>query len=161
MTATDYQTAIHEAGHAVVGRALGVTCGDVSIDAEGDDHLGHSVMDDPRFSWERGDGAKRPIADAFCIALYAGAEAERIILGTADVGEGVDCERATACMAWAGVRGASFVDDEAFDRNEARLRQRARQEIMRRRATIERVAAALVERRRLTNDQVTALIEGR
>ncbi|MFD1982644.1 hypothetical protein ACFSOZ_08140 [Mesorhizobium newzealandense] len=104
-----------------------------------------AIMLDPRFHWERGDGAKRPIVEAFCIALYAGAEAERIILGTSDVGESVDCERATACLAWLGLRGASYVGDDVFDRHEARLRAKARLAVIQHRGAIERVAAALVE----------------
>ena len=153
------QTAVHEAGHAVIGRALGVTCHDVSIvpDRPSED-LGYSVMDDPRFSWERGDGPKRPLAEAFCIALYAGAEAERLILGTSDVGDGVDCERATDCLTWAGVRGATFVGDDAYDSREAALRARARLEVMRRRAVIERVADALLIHGTLTGEQVDALL---
>lgn len=156
--ADDRQTAIHEAGHAVVGRAVGVPCGEVTIEAETPDDLGHSVMLDPRFSWERGDGAKRPIVEAFCIALYAGAEAERFILGTTNVGDGVDCDRATKCLAWVGLPGASYEGDDVFDRHEARLRARARSAVVEHRAAIERVATALVEHRTLSGDQVDGLI---
>lgn len=116
----------------------------MSLEPDTPDELGYSVIGDPRFSWERGDGPKRAACDAFCIALYAGAEAERLILGTAEVGDGIDRDRAQSCMTWAGVRGATFVGDDAYDRNEARLRARAKIEVFRQRGAIERVAAALI-----------------
>jgi hypothetical protein len=131
----------------------------VTIEPDGDDHLGYSVMDDPRFSWQRGDGAKRPIVEAFCIALYAGAEAEKFILGSVDIGDGVDCDRAMNCLAWLGLPGASYVGDDVFDRHEARLRAKARLAVIQQhRAAIERVAAALMEHGSLSADQVVALI---
>ena len=159
MTDRDHQTAVHEAGHAVIGRALNVVCGEVSIDPDDEDHLGYSAMSDPRFSWERGDGPKRALAEAFCVALYAGAEAERVILGTADVGDGVDCDRATSCLAWAGVRGATFVGDDAYDRAETRLRSKARQQVISHRAAVQRVAGALLLSRKLSGEQVDAVID--
>lgn len=77
----------------------------VSIDPDTENDFGYAVIDDPRFSWERGDGPRRLAADAFCVALYAGAEAERIILGSVEVGDGVDCDRATQCMgSWRHLR---------------------------------------------------------
>ncbi|MDG4898301.1 hypothetical protein P9272_32730 [Mesorhizobium sp. WSM4976] len=130
----------------------------MTIEPDGDDHLGYSVMDDPRFSWQRGDGPKRPIVEAFCMALFAGAEAEKFFLGSVDIGDGVDCDRATNCLAWLGLPGASYVGDEVFDRNEARLRAKARVAVIQHRAAIQRVAAALVEHRTLSGDQVDALI---
>lgn len=109
------KTAIHEAGHAVAARALGIAAGDVTIRETEDQSLGHAIFSDPRFDWRRGDGSKGKAADAFAVALFAGAEAERIILGSQDVEEGEDRARATACLAWAGaVRGASFRRGRCF-----------------------------------------------
>jgi len=39
-------TAIHEAGHAVIGRALGIPCGHVTIEADADSS-GHGIVPDP------------------------------------------------------------------------------------------------------------------
>ena len=38
--------AVHEAGHAVIGRVLGMECGPVTIVPD-DDSLGHSITFDP------------------------------------------------------------------------------------------------------------------
>jgi hypothetical protein len=52
-----YRTAVHEEGHTVVGRALGMTCGDASIirdPEEGEE--GHSICADPytvQWDWEQ------------------------------------------------------------------------------------------------------------
>ena len=52
-----YRIAVHEAGHTVVGRALGMTCGDTSIirdPEEGEE--GHSICADPytvQWDWEQ------------------------------------------------------------------------------------------------------------
>ncbi len=47
--------AYHEAGHAVVGRMLGLCCGKVAIVVDGDD-LGYAIIENPLQRWERGDG---------------------------------------------------------------------------------------------------------
>ena len=69
--------------------------------------LGHAVIQNPLCTWERWDGSRRNLADAFCIALYAGAEAERIIFGIEPFGDDTDQDRATNCLALIGVLGAS------------------------------------------------------
>ena len=154
-----YKTAIHEAGHAVVARALGIPVGEVSIKETPGKSCGHSNFDDPRFSWERGSGPKAKAANNFAVALYAGAEAERHIALSDEVGDGPDCERATACLAWAGaVRGATFVGDDVFDRHEARLRRRAVEFVRLHRSAIEAVAALLLQKRTLAGDEIDAVL---
>ena len=86
----DRCAAIHEAGHAVIARILGLACGEVTIRTDGDDELGYTVVRNPLKTWQRGDGQRRPLAEAHCMSLYAGAEAERVILGTSDVGDSAD-----------------------------------------------------------------------
>ena len=133
-----YETAVHEAGHAVIARVLGIPAGEVTIRPTQDHSLGHSVFADPRFDWRRGDGSKARAANAFAVALFAGAEAERILLESQVVGGGVDQECATACLAWAGaVRSASFVGDEHFDRHEANLRKKSVELVLKYRPQIE------------------------
>lgn len=50
-------TAVHEAGHAVVGRVLGLDCGVVSIEINRTDReAGHAIIADPSVTlsgWER------------------------------------------------------------------------------------------------------------
>lgn len=152
-------TAVHEAGHAVIARALGIGCGEVTIIAEEGHSLGHSDILDPRFDWRRGDGPKGAAATKFVIALYAGAEAEQLICNSQYIGDSVDKERATACLAWAGVvRGAVFVGDDRFDRYEAKLRIKSASLVAKHRNDIECLAAALLEREKLSGQEVDALL---
>lgn len=150
-------TAYHEAGHAVIGRKLNLVCGDVSIE-ETAEWLGFAEITSPERLWERGDGPKRSHAEAFAIALYAGAEAERFFLGTTDVGDSADVERAMSALAWGGVRGATFVGDEAFDRAEARLRAEAARLVRFHSAAIRSAAQRLIEQGKLAADQVLSPI---
>jgi len=104
---------LHEAGHAVVGRVLGLVCGEVTLATP--DGLGHAHVE-PRWRWrEREYGAPKQLAEAFAVALYAGAESERVILGISEPdGDGVDQERATGELArHVRVPGARFVGDDA------------------------------------------------
>ena len=158
MTNDERHTAHHEAGHAVIARVLGLSCGGASIISEEGHSRGHSVIDDPRFSWQRGDGPKRQAADAFCVALYAGYESEFACIDDFENGDHVDRERATGCLAWAGVRGARFVGDDIWDRHERRLREKAGRLVKDHRLTIERVAAALIERRTLDAGEIDVLM---
>jgi hypothetical protein len=41
-----YEVAIHEAGHAVIGRVLDMTCGYATV-AANDDYAGHTICADP------------------------------------------------------------------------------------------------------------------
>ena len=150
--------ATHEAGHAVIGRVLGLSCGRMTIVAEADENLGHSVMADPRYSWERGDGPRRKEAEKFALGLYAGAEAERVLLGLNTELDTVDRQRAIKTLAWAGVRGASFFDDEHYDRAEARLRREARRLVIIHRRIIQQVAELVLERKTLEGPEVDTLV---
>jgi hypothetical protein len=141
---------------------LGIFAQEVSIKGIAGETLGHSIFNDPRFSWQRGDGPKTKAANNFAIALFAGAEAERCIALSNEMGDGPDCERATACLAWSGaVRGALFVGDDAFDRHEARLRKKAADLVRLHRSTIEAVATMLLQKETLSGDEVDAMLAQR
>ena len=156
------ETAVHEAGHAVVARALGIRAGETTILPSTDQFLGHSDFDDPRFCWRIDDSNREADANNFAIALYAGAEAERLLLSkNEEFGDSIDRQIAINCLAWAGsVRGASLVGDKWFDRHEANLRKKAAGLISRHRADIERLATALLERETLSGEEVDALLAG-
>lgn len=155
MTDRREETAIHEAGHAVIARILGISSGEVTIEPTSDFSLGHAVFVDPRFSWQRGDGSKAKAANAFVTALFARAEAERLILGSEGDGDSEDCDRAVACLAWAGaVRGATFVGDDYFDQHQNSLRKKVAKLVKSNQSLIEKVAAALLERKKLTAVEV-------
>lgn len=153
-------TAIHEAGHAVIGRVLSLPCGEVTIIGEDERELGHAIVDDPIRTWERGDGSRRALVEASCISLYAGAEAERVLLGNAGdhVDDGPDFGKARSLIMILGVRGAHYVGDEVWERYEARLRRQSNLLVLLHRYKIERVARALLERGTLQGDDVDAII---
>ena len=153
-------TACHEAGHAVIGRVIGLPCGKVTIVGDDEHELGHAIVADPIRTWERGDGPRKPLVEASCISLYAGAEAERVILGEVGdpVGDGYDNEKATSLIMIIGVRGARYVGDDVWERYEARLRRRSNELVRLHQYRIERVATALEERGTLEGDEVDAIM---
>jgi ATP-dependent Zn protease len=160
MTSTqsrEYQTAIHEAGHAAIARVLGISAGEASI-IPTDDVLGYALFSNPTTQWRRGDGPKRPPAEAYCIALYAGREAESVIAENGLVGDGGDIAQADYAMTWVGVPNARFVGDEEYDRYEQRLRAKARCLVLSHRCCIEAVAAELMASRKLSGDEIDAII---
>jgi hypothetical protein len=80
------ETAIHEAGHAVIGRVLGMICGGASV-VEDHDSAGHSITEDP---WDIGDrwkrrGKFRDLHSVFVgriMTFMAGSEAAELLAGT-------------------------------------------------------------------------------
>lgn len=152
--------AIHEAGHAVIGRVVRGVVGGVTIIGDDEHEAGHAVADQPRLYWERGDGPKRVLAEGYCISCYAGAEAERIILGIS--ASGLDCHDialAEIHITWGGLaRGAVFVGDDAYDRCEERLRRRTRLLVSTHRDAIIAVAEALEARKTLTRAEVDGIV---
>jgi hypothetical protein len=87
-------TAIHEAGHAVIGRVLNMVCGAVTIVAD-DESAGHAICGD---QWEIDDewcrqGRYREQTTIWLgriMTFMAGAEAEAVILGNCSGGDGND-----------------------------------------------------------------------
>lgn len=148
-------TAIHEAGHAVVGRAVTMLCGGASIVAD-EDSAGHSITADPYdviAKWEEREKWREPasVYRGRIITLAAGAEAEVEILGDHYGGDGDDRYRIALML-------DEIADEDDHDRIEARLRRFARQLVRYHRADIEKVAAQLEERRFLTGEEIDALL---
>ena len=161
----DKHTAIHEAGHAVVGRALGMSCGHVTIEAD-DDSAGHHIVADPwqiMFEWEQRDRYRDAsvVFHGRIMTFMAGALAETEFFGISQGGDGDD-QWQVALMAEAGARITKISGewDSDRDRQLARLRSRAAYIVHRHRLRIERVAAALLERRSLTADEVDTILAG-
>ena len=158
MQIDSYAVAVHEAGHIVIARCLGLPIYDVTI-VESGDLLGAASFDNPVYDWRRGDGSKAVAANNFAVAAYAGLEAEGAVCGSRSTNDLDDRIKAQECMAWGGaVRGATFSGDEHFDRAEARLRAKAVKLVREHRHAIERVATALLEMKTLTASAVDALI---
>src|SRR5262245_12701176 len=89
-------TAVHEAGHGVIGRMLGMACGQVTIVPD-HDSAGHSITFDPWTTYElweeRGKYRGNEMHSIYVgriLTLMAGAEAERKLLGRCNGGEDDD-----------------------------------------------------------------------
>jgi len=151
-------TAIHEAGHVVIGRVLEMPCGQVTILRE-DDTLGHAVVDN---LWEPGDGPRRAFMEAACVTLFAGREAQRVILDIDDeAGDRSDRARAVELITGFPPRGCSMVGDAAWIRYEDKLRVRSNRLVRLHRLPIERVAAALLKHGTLQPADVDAAVNDR
>ncbi|MFJ7441309.1 hypothetical protein ACIQW5_27105 [Methylorubrum thiocyanatum] len=156
-----YHTAIHEAGHAVVGRVLTMACGGATILAnEAEGEAGHSITSDPmvilgewdrRGKWRGTDMGLASVYRGRIIAVMAGAEAEAEILGECSGGDGDDRYQ-VALMLY------EIAGEEAHERIEIRLRRFAQQLARKHRTDIERVAAALMERETLTGEEIDAML---
>ena len=106
--------------------------------------------------------ANKACADAFCIALYAGAQAEREICGVEPEGDSTDREHAGNTLERAGcVRGAKYRGDEVWERHKAKLRFKAVSLVRLHRAEIERLAGALRQRVTLSAQEADELIDGK
>ncbi|MDO9416219.1 hypothetical protein [Pararhizobium sp.] len=144
---------IHEAGHAVVGRALGMACGHVTI-VKDDDSAGHSITDDPYFILQAWEDAGRyrdfsSVMTGRIMAYMAGAEAETVILGFSRGGDGDDREQAM-------LMAEDMGKDETFL---SRARRQTRRVVRRHRAAIEAVAAELLASGTLQALEVDRLFE--
>jgi ATP-dependent Zn protease len=153
-------TAIHEAGHAVIGRVLGLTCGGASIVAdESEGELGHGIIADPwRTAWDWDQrGRYRDSSLAFRGRIYAymaGAEAERELLGRRAIGDGDDRDQ-IALMLESGEPGIAA---DQWVKREPRMRAVTRGLIRRHRAKIERLAAELQRHQTMTGEEIDAVL---
>jgi ATP-dependent Zn protease len=161
MKQTKWGTAVHEAGHAVIGRVLELPCGLATIVPNKEEgSAGHAITGDQWAilgHWED-ERAKYhrdmpTVWRARMIAFMAGAEAERVVLGDSAGGDGED-QRQIAFMA------DNLMDtfSPEWDRWAARLRRQTVRLVRRHRRTIERVARALYRRRTLTAEQIDRLM---
>jgi hypothetical protein len=89
-----YATAVHEAGHAVIGRVLGMLCGNVTIDAD-QDSSGHGIVAEPERIWSAWEERRRyremsTVILGRIMTFMAGAESEVEILGSCRGGDDDD-----------------------------------------------------------------------
>ena len=158
MDETDkWRIAIHEAGHAVVGRILNMVCGEVTI-APDDESAGHAVTEDPyetAADWRRQgrfrSDSESAILRGRIMAFMAGAEAEKAILGDCPGGDDADRSKAMLMLE----RLATRLDQPALDR---RLRRWTGALCRRHAARIRLLARALMRESILSDDEVRALI---
>jgi hypothetical protein len=147
-----WHTAIHEAGHAVIGRVLGMRCGSATIVPD-HDSAGHAITFDPwaiAHAWET-VGKHRGMTSIWrgrIMSFQAGAEAEAEIAGVVPAGDGDDRYQIELMLEQFACAAAE----------EARLRRHARRLVRRHRPTIERVADALLKHGQLGPTQIDALV---
>ena len=150
-------TAVHEAGHAVIGRVLTLVCGGVSTEPDFETgEAGSAIIADHfacTYAWEKRGKVRTDDAALHgrIIAYMAGAEAEVVILGSTQGGDGND-RLQIALMSEELVTGADW------DRLEARLRAMTRMLVRRHRVLIERVADTLIAKGKLTEKQLDRLV---
>ena len=157
-----HHSVTHEAGHAVIARVLTLACGGATVVPDYDaGEAGYSITADPWAcvsEWEK-RGKVRDNFDAVfharIIAFMAGAEAEQVLLGATQGGDGDDRDQielmAVELM-------AVQLGDGSWSRIEPRLRAMTRMLVRRHRARIERVAAALLERKTLSREELDRLV---
>jgi ATP-dependent Zn protease len=156
-------TAYHEAGHAVIGRVLGMSCGEATIiPNEQENEAGHAITADPfrilEDWWEtrgkyRGN-TMHSIMLGRVLTYMAGAEAERVILGRC---RGGDARDRHDIMSMVYSSESSFSVD-TWERVEPRLRAHARILVRRHRDKIERVAKALLKHGTLKAHEIDAIL---
>ena len=155
-----WRTAIHEAGHAVIGRALGLRCGLATIvpnEAEGE--AGHAINDSQWLTLEAWEklGLAREVRHAVrgrIMAFMAGAEAEIVFFGNCAGGDSDDRVKIEEMAE----SSDSYLSREDWECLEPRMRRQVHRLVKNHRARIERVASALMERETLPSAEIDRLL---
>ncbi|HVX57602.1 MAG TPA: hypothetical protein VHA37_07780 [Candidatus Saccharimonadales bacterium] len=151
------QTAIHEAGHAVTGRVLSLPCGQVTIEAD-HDSAGHSIIVDPWeivAAWDQQGIYHRGYDEAMrarIMTYMAGSMAEEECLGACHDGDGDDQMQVDLML------DSLLPAGVALEPYAARLKLRLRGIIRRHKASIEHLAAQLLERGTLSPMEVEQIL---
>jgi hypothetical protein len=149
------RTAYHEAGHAVIARVLTLPAGKATIKADhAEGSAGHTITPDPYeclSEWDKRGKQRGPNAvwRARIMAYMAGAEAEIVCLGSCNGGDGDDRYQISRMLAECRNEPSQ---------HEARLRALTRSLVRRHKASIERVARALIARTALSRRELNKLV---
>jgi ATP-dependent Zn protease len=149
-------TAYHEAGHAVIGRVLGLTCGGATIVPNYEEQVaGHAITEVERSisDWDaRGRMRWVSMFRARIMMLMAGRESEIEVCGKgpdALFGDAYDLREIDQTMDEANVPDAAYLD---------RMRAKTRALVRRHRHAIAEVAAALIKRGSLSAEQIDEIV---
>lgn len=151
-----YHTAIHEAGHAVIGRVLGMVCGHATI-APDADSAGHHFIADPWMTYEQWDSAGKyrdltSVLRGRIVAFMAGVVAERELLGRDSGGDGDDQRQ----IAWMSEELPGSKVQQL--KQVSRLQKSAVHLVRRHEATIREVANALMEEETLPATKIDDIV---
>jgi ATP-dependent Zn protease len=154
----EWHTAIHEAGHAVIGRMLGMVCGQVTIIPNlSEETAGVAITHDQWVTfgaWEKRDKYRdvSSVVRGRIMTLMAGAEAEVVCIGRCRGGDTDD--RFQVALMMEEIR----IPNDDIVRYARRLRAKTRALVQRHRHKIEHVAKALTERRTISGKNVDRLL---
>ena len=151
--------AFHEAGHAVIAVHLGLTIGPVTIvpvkgPGPGEGSRGSAVVINPLLSWRRGDGRRRPLMEAYVVALFAGCAAEGVLHGEEQEVDGLDDEMARHWLKEMPPSRRGCMWDEVFSRYVRKLKRRAVRLVEEHFADIRTIAELLIERKTLQPGEI-------
>jgi hypothetical protein len=152
--------AIHEAGHAVVARVLGLRGGTATLvpDAASDQsgHANATIADPWQTIEPDGSPSTRPAwltIRVRILTLMAGAEAERELAGSMNIEDGGDRVE----IARLAAAPESELQD-CFAEYEPRMRMQTRRIVRRYKSVIAEVATALLEQTTLSPEEIDALV---
>ena len=164
------QTAVHEAGHVVVGYLLGLACNGVALthdEVEETDTYGYVTHLNPAYSYEHGSlhERQRALHDE-CIACCPGLAAEHVFFGVSldTDNENSECDFQSIIeyerngLRIRGKRGG-FSGDDATWRYIDRQLLKARKLVKRHRDTIQRMADILIKRKKLSAEEVEEVLK--
>jgi ATP-dependent Zn protease len=164
------QTTIHEAGHVVVAYVLGLAYKKVALthdEVEETVKYGHVIGPDPAYEYDHDSlHERRSKVRAKCIACCAGLAAEHVFfavpLNTDNENAEVDFQNIIE-YEWSGelhIRGKhnGFIGDAETWRYISCLLVEAKQLVNRHRGAIQRLADILVERKKLSGEEVEELL---
>lgn len=165
------QTAIHEAGHTVIGWTLGLTCDEVALthhNVKKTGYYGHAVHPYPSYGYENNCSRRELNAtlQAECVANCTGLAAEHVFFGVPlctdndnarlDFRNIIECERIGLRIR--GKPHGCFVGDDHTWGYISRQLLQAKKLVKRNRDTIQRFADILVEKKKLSGEEVKQLL---
>jgi hypothetical protein len=144
----------------VIGRILGLTCGDVTIERNEEEMyegFATSWVERSIEDWDaRGRDRRRSLLRARIMTLMAGREAESVLLGNHSRGDRDD--RKEILLAVDPTFGGGAYDGQSALRWLRRLRDRTRNLVIRHRVLIDVIAAALLEQQQLSGLAIDTLM---